>query len=153
MKAPALNVTPALLSVPEILDQLGYFSGTLIPSMVRFCESLTGKAMDISSIPGESLVRTLMGEIDKATMPGIKKLLPENNGHGSDYDSVTVAGRHCLGPRGWYLVVDLPDRILLHHGPRLPRWAEEEKEDRLPYSPRPSGAGAQVGESPGDDAR
>ena len=107
MKAPVLNVTPALLSVPEILEQLGYFSGTLIPSMVRFCEGLTGKAMDISSIQRESLVRTLMGEIDKATMPGVKKLLPENNGHGSDYDSVTVAGRHCLGARGWYLVVDL----------------------------------------------
>ncbi len=107
MKAPALKIAPALLSVPEILEQLGYFSGTLIPSMVRFCESLTRKAMDISPIPGKSLVGSLMSEIDKATMPGVKKLLPENNGHGIDYDSVTVAGRHCLGPRGWYLVVDL----------------------------------------------
>ena len=106
MKPPALKVTPALLSVPEILEQLGYFSGTLIPSMVRFYESLTGKAMDISSIPRKSLVRTLMGEIDKATVPGIKKLLPENNGHGRDCDSVTVAGRHCFGARGWYLVVE-----------------------------------------------
>ena len=51
MKSPALKVAPALLSVPEVLEQLGYFSGTLIPSMVRFYESLTGKAVDISSIP------------------------------------------------------------------------------------------------------
>ena len=50
MKPPALNVMPALLSVPEILDQLGHFSSTLIPSMLRFYESLTGKAVDISSI-------------------------------------------------------------------------------------------------------
>ena len=51
MKPPALKVTPALLSVPDILEQLGHFSGALIPSMVRFYENLTGKAMDISSIP------------------------------------------------------------------------------------------------------
>ena len=80
MKAPALDITPALLSVPEILEQLGCFSGTLILSMVRFCEGLTEKAMDISSTPRESLVRTLMGEIDKATVPGIKKLLPRTTG-------------------------------------------------------------------------
>ncbi len=106
MKPPALKVMPALLSVPEILEQLGHFSSTLIPSMVRFCNNLTGKAADISSIPETNLVRTLMGEIDKAAVPGIKKLLPENNGHGRDCGSVTVAGRHCFGARGWYLAVE-----------------------------------------------
>jgi len=106
MKAPVLNATP-VLSVPEILDQIGYFSGTLIPSMVRFYDDLTGKATDVSAIPGEGLARTLMGEIDKATMPDIRKLLPENDGQGSDNDSVTVSGRHCFGVRGWYVVVEL----------------------------------------------
>jgi hypothetical protein len=48
-----------------------------------------------------------MGEIERVTVPGIKKLLPENNGHGRDCGSVTVSGRHCFGPRGWYLVVEL----------------------------------------------
>ena len=47
-----------------------------------------------------------MGEIDKVTVPAIKKLLPDINGHGRDCDSVTVAGRHCFGARGWYLVVE-----------------------------------------------
>ena len=36
MKPPALKVMPALLSVPEILDQLGHSAATLIPSMLRF---------------------------------------------------------------------------------------------------------------------
>ena len=62
MKSPALKVTPALLSVPEILEQLGYFSSTLIPSMVRFCESLTGKAVDISSIPERVLSERSWGD-------------------------------------------------------------------------------------------
>jgi hypothetical protein len=106
MKPPALKVMPALLSVLEILEQLGHFGSTLIPSIVRFCNNLTGKAADISSIPETNLVRTLMGEIDKATVPGIKRLLPDNNGHGRDCDSVTVAVRHCFGARGWYLVVE-----------------------------------------------
>ena len=104
MKPPALKVMPSLLPVPDILEQLGHFSSTLIPSMVRFCNNLTGLAADISSIPLTNLVGTLMEEIDKATVPGIKKLLPENNGR--DCDSVTVAGRHCFGARGWYLVVE-----------------------------------------------
>jgi hypothetical protein len=107
MKPPALKVTSALLSVPGILDQLGYFSGTLIPSALRFYESLTGRAMDVSSMPRESLVRTLIGEIDKVTAPRIKKLLPDNNGHGRDCDSVTVSVRHHFGDRGWYLGVEL----------------------------------------------
>ena len=51
MKSPALKVMPSLLSVPEIIEQLGHFSDALIPSMLRFYESLTGKAMDVSSIP------------------------------------------------------------------------------------------------------
>ena len=106
MKVPALKIAPALVSVPDILEQLGYFSGALIPSMVRFYESLTGKALDTSSVPETNLVRTLMGEIAKTTVPGIKKLLPDNNGHGRDCDSVTVAGRHRFGVRGWYLVVE-----------------------------------------------
>jgi hypothetical protein len=106
MKAPALKIAPALLSVPEILQQIGYFSGTMLHSMLKFSENLTGKAMDISSIPKEGLVGTLMGEIDKAAVPSIKKLLPKDNGHGRDCDSVTVAGRHCFGARGWYLVVE-----------------------------------------------
>ncbi len=106
MKSPALKIAPARLSVPEILEQLGHFSGALIPSMLRFYESLTGKVMDVSSVARESLVRTLMGEINKVSAPGIKKLLPENNGHGRDCDSLTVAGRHCFGARGWYLVVE-----------------------------------------------
>ena len=46
------------------------------------------------------------GRSTRLTVPGIKKLLPENNGHGRDCDSVTVAGRHCFGARGWYLVVE-----------------------------------------------
>jgi hypothetical protein len=106
MKAPALKITPTLLSVPEVLEQLGYFSDALLSSMLRLYESLTGKAMDFSSVARQSLVRTLMGEIDKVTMPGIKKLLPDNNGHSCDCDSVTIAGRHCFGARGWYLVVE-----------------------------------------------
>jgi hypothetical protein len=106
MKPPALKIAPSMLSLPQILEQLGYFSGALIPSMLRFYESLTGKAMDVSLIPKEGLVRTLIDEIDKATVPGIKKLLPENNGHGRDCGSVTVSGRHCFGARGWYLVVE-----------------------------------------------
>jgi hypothetical protein len=106
MKAPALEMVPVLLSVPEIFEQLGCSSDTLVPSMFRLYETLTGKALDISSIPKGSLVRTLMDEIDKATVPGIKKLLPENNGHGRDCDSVTVSGRHCFGAREWYLIVE-----------------------------------------------
>jgi hypothetical protein len=106
MKSPDFKIAPPLLSVPDILEQLGHFSGALIPSMLRFYESLTGKELDSSSIPKPSLVKTLMGEIDTTTMPGIKKLLPENNGHGRDCDSVTVASRHCFGARGWYLVVE-----------------------------------------------
>lgn len=106
MKVPTFNVMSALLSIPEILQQIGYFGSTLVPSMLRFYESLTGKAIDIASLPKEGLVGTLMDEIDKATVPGIKKLLPENNGHGRDCDSVTVSGKHCFGARGWYLVVE-----------------------------------------------
>ena len=73
MKAPALKIAPALLSVPEILEQLGYFSGVLIPSMVRFYDSLTGKELDTSLVPETNLARTLMGEIDKATSAGHKE--------------------------------------------------------------------------------
>jgi hypothetical protein len=64
MKTPALKVVPALLSAPEVLERLGRFSSTLILSMVRLYESLTGKVMDVLSTPEESLVKTLMGEID-----------------------------------------------------------------------------------------
>ncbi len=106
MKAPALKITPSLLSLPEVLQQLCYFSGALIPSMLKFHESLAGKVIDVSSIPKEALVGTLMGAIDSVAVPGIKKLLPEDNGHGRDCDSVTVSGRHCFGARGWYLVVE-----------------------------------------------
>jgi hypothetical protein len=103
MKPLALNVTP-LLSVSEILD---HFSATLIPSMVKLYGDLTGKAMDVSHVPGERLLSALLGEIDRVAVPGIKKLLPEENRHGRDCDSVTVSGRHCFGPLGWYLVVEL----------------------------------------------
>ena len=152
MKPLALKVMPALLSVPGILDQLGYFSGTLIPSVLRLYESLTGRAMDVSSSRGRS-VSVLMGEIDKVTVPRIKKLLPDNNGHGRDCDSVTVSVRHHFGDRGWYLVVELRIEFYLHDGARLSRWIEEEKENRLSHRSRSSGPGAQVREGPGNDAR
>ncbi|MGD0238446.1 MAG: hypothetical protein ABSC55_28405, partial [Syntrophorhabdales bacterium] len=80
MKPLALNVTP-LLSVPEILD---HFSATLVPAMVKLYGDLTGKAIDVSHVPGERLLNALMGEIHRVTVPEIKKLLPENNGHGRD---------------------------------------------------------------------
>jgi hypothetical protein len=75
--------------------------------MLKLYQDLTGRVLDVSTITGERLLNALMGEIERVTVPGIKKLLPENNGHGRDCGSVTVSGRHCFGPRGWYLVVEL----------------------------------------------
>ncbi len=82
MKSLAMTVTPALLSVAEILDQFGYVNRTLIPSIVKFYEDLTGKTIDVSRMARENLVSVLTREIDRVTMPAIKKLLPENNRDG-----------------------------------------------------------------------
>lgn len=107
MKIPSLAIAPVLVSIPDILEQLGCLSESIVSSMASFSESLTGKAPDISSVPKEGLVRALIDEIDRAIVPGIRRLLPEDNRHSGDYDSVTVYGKHCFGARGWYLVVEL----------------------------------------------
>ena len=103
MKALALHVTP-LLPVAEILD---HFSATVIPCLVKLHENLTDGEVDISHGAREHFVTALMADIERATVPEIRKLLPEKNRHDLDYNSVTVSGRHCFGPRGWYLVVEL----------------------------------------------
>ena len=107
MKATPLRIAPAQLSVAEIIDQVSYSNRTLILSMLELYKNLTGKATDISSVPREGLVPHLIAEIDEVTMPRVRELLPENNGHGRDCDSVTASGRHRFGARGWYIVIEL----------------------------------------------
>ncbi|OPY67778.1 MAG: hypothetical protein A4E57_02097 [Syntrophorhabdaceae bacterium PtaU1.Bin034] len=107
MRSPVFKVAPAVLSVAEILDQLSQFNRTLIPSIVRLYENLTGKPFDISPMPEAGLVPTLTDEIDRAVMPRLKGLIPDDNGHGRDCHSITVSGTHRFGARGWHLVVEL----------------------------------------------
>lgn len=107
MKATPSKIAPAQLSVAEVLDQISYSSGTLILSMLELYKNLTGKATDISSVPREGLIPNLIAEIDSVTMARVRALLPENNGHGRDCDSVTASGRHRFGARGWYMVIEL----------------------------------------------
>ncbi|MGD0237643.1 MAG: hypothetical protein ABSC55_24325 [Syntrophorhabdales bacterium] len=108
MKSLAMTVTPAILSVAEILDQLGYVNRTLIPSIVKFYEHLTGTTIDLSHIAREDLVSVLTREIDRVAVSAIKKLLAESTRNDrTDTDSISVSGKHCFGARGWYLVVEV----------------------------------------------
>ena len=93
-----------------------------------------------------------MGRSIRLTVPSIKKLLPDNNGQGRDCDSVTVAGRHCFGARGWYLVVEFQIEFFYTMALDFLDGLKKKKRTVYPMSAT-FGAGAQVGESPGDDAR
>ncbi|OPY06080.1 MAG: hypothetical protein A4E61_00093 [Syntrophorhabdus sp. PtaB.Bin184] len=108
MRSPAFKVAPAVLSVAEILSQLGKFNDALTLSLARLYENLTGKAFETSSaLTAAGYVPTLTDEIDRAVMPRIRRLIPEDNGHGHECHSITVRSTHRFGPKGWYLVVEL----------------------------------------------